>query len=72
MKFVVVTFINCETTRKEFYCYAEADHYFNKVKKTKHFEILTLMNNFGHIYEEVLIAWLISPLGPLTLTTLSL
>lgn len=53
MKFVVVTFINCETTRKEFYCYAEADHYFNKVKKTKHFEILTLMNSYGHIYEEV-------------------
>lgn len=53
MKFVVVTFINCETTRKEFYCYAEADHYFNKAKKTKHFEILTLMNNFGHIYEKV-------------------
>lgn len=51
--FLVVIFNKCETEKKTFFTYSEAETYYERVKMTKNYEILTLMNSYGHIYEKV-------------------
>ena len=51
--FLVIIFNECETETKVFFAYSAAETYYERVKMTKNYEILTLMNSYGHIYEQV-------------------
>lgn len=51
--FLVVIFNKGETEKKVFFAYPAAETYYEKLKMTKNYEILTLMNSYGHIYEQV-------------------
>lgn len=51
--FLVVIFNKGETEKKVFFAYSAAETYYEKLKMTKNYKILTLMNSYGHIYEQV-------------------
>lgn len=53
MNFLVVNFNKGETTKKTFNNYPAAERYFIEAANTEDFEILTLMNDCGVIYEKV-------------------
>lgn len=51
--FLVMIFNKGETEKKVFFTYSAAETYYEGIKMTNDYEILTLMNSYGHIYEEV-------------------
>lgn len=53
MDFVVAIFKDYETESKRFYTYAQAETYYEGIKMTKDFDVLTLLNGFGVIIEQV-------------------
>ena len=53
MDFVVAFFKDYETKSKKFYTYTQAENYYESVKTTKDFDVLTLLNGCGVIIEQV-------------------
>ena len=51
-KIIILNFFNGITTKKVFYCTEDANEYFNKIRKSNEFHVLTMMNEFGKIIDK--------------------